>query len=473
MTFDLIAVGGGFAGLTAGVRAAELGLSAAILERGTGEHYMCNSRVCTGVTHVSFLHPDTPGDTLYDAIRNAAAGTAREDLAKCFADNAGRVLAWLGEHGAEFVDAPHRKDGPPMLAPAREFRPGLDWENSGPNRFLKELRRRFEAAGGTMLTGTEAVSLIVTDGACTGVNVIGPSGAERLEARAVVLADGGFQAGREAVGRHITPRPDRIRQRNVETGIGDGLRMAGEAGADLVELDMFYGHVLSRDAMTNEGLWPYPQLDALCAGAVVVDANGRRFADEGLGGISLVNAIVRLDDPLGAVVVFDAQGWEDAKSADIVPPNPSLAEVGGTILEADSIGHLAALAGLDGVALADTIATHNDAVENGAVDRLDPPRTTSPHEAKPVLNPPFRAIPLCAGITVTMGGVAVDGAARALRPDDSTIPGLYAAGSTAAGVEGGPRAGYVGGLISAFLLGLVAAESVAAESAAADLGAAR
>ncbi|NQU71413.1 MAG: FAD-binding protein, partial [Rhodospirillales bacterium] len=74
-------------------------------------------------------------------------------------------------------------------------------------------------------------------------------------------------------------------------------------------------------------------------------------------------------------------------------------------------------------------------------------------------------IPLCAGITVTMGGVAVDGSARVIRPDDTPIAGLYAAGSTVGGIEGGPRAGYVGGLISAFLLGLVAAES-----AAADLG---
>ena len=465
MTFDLIAVGGGFAGLTAAVRAAELGLDVAVLERGAGEHYMCNSRVSTGVTHVAFLHPATPQDTLYDEIQNAAAGTAREDLARSFAANAGRTLTWLGEHGAEFTDAPHRYAGPPMLAPGREIRAGLDWENSGPNLFLKELRRRLEAAGGTMLTGTEAVSLAMADGACAGVEIVGPSGDERLGARAVVLADGGFQAGRELIGIHLTPHPERIRQRNVETGIGDGLRMAGQAGAALVGLETFYGHVLSRDAMTNEGLWPYPQLDALCAGAVVVDAGARRFADEGLGGISLVNAIARLDDPLGAVVAFDARAWEDARSEDIVPPNPSLVEAGGTVLEAASLEELAALAGLDPAALADTVAAYNGAVDNGTLDRLDPPRTTAPHEAKPIVRPPFRAIPLCAGITVTMGGIAVDGAARVMRPDDTPIGGLYAAGSTVGGIEGGPRAGYVGGLIKAFLLGLVAAET-----AAADLG---
>ncbi len=467
MTFDLVAVGGGFAGLVAAVRAAELGLAAAVVERGTGEHYMCNSRVCTGVTHVGFLHPDEVPDTLYDRIQDAAGGTAREDLARSFAANAGRTLAWLRDHGAEFTDAPHRYKGPPMLAPGRVIRAGLDWERSGPNLFLKELRRRLEAAGGKLLTGTEAVSLAMADGACAGVDVVGPSGAERLDARAVVLADGGFQAGREALRRHITRSPDRLRQRNVETGIGDALRMAEQAGAALVGLDLFYGHVLSLDAMTNEGLWPYPQLDALCAGAVVVDGAARRFADEGLGGIWLVNAIARLDDPLGAVVVFDAAAWEDAREADIVPPNPSLAEAGGTVLEAASLDGLAAKAGLDATALAHTVATHNGAIDNDSLAGLDPPRTTATYEAKPIARPPFRAIPLCAGITVTMGGIAVDGAARVVRVDDTPIPGLYAAGSCVGGIEGGPRAGYVGGLIKAFLLGLVAAETAAGEIGAA------
>ncbi len=225
--------------------------------------------------------------------------------------------------------------------------------------------------------------------------------------------------------------------------------------------DMFYGHPLSRDAMTNEGLWPYPQVDALCAGAVVVDANARRFTDEGLGGISLVNAIARLDDPLGATVVFDAAAWEGAKSADIVPPNPSLAEAGGTVLAAASLDDLAVKAGLDRDGLARTVAAYNAAVDAQALADLDPPRTTATYAAHPVERPPFHAIPLCAGITVTMGGIAVDGAARVVRPDDTPIPGLFAAGSCVGGIEGGMRAGYVGGLIKAFVLGLVAAETAA------------
>ena len=461
MTFDLIAVGGGFAGLTAAVRATELGLRAAVVERGAGEHYLCNSRVCTGVVHIAFLDPATDEDTLYRQIQRATGNSARDDLARTFAVNGGRTLDWLADKGAKFGDAPHRYRGPPMLMPARALRAGLDWEESAPNLLLKELRSRFEKAGGTMRCETEAISLLMEDGACTGLEVESASGRERLLSRTVVLADGGFQANRERLGRHITARPEQIRQRNVETGIGAGMRMAEEAGAALVGLDKFYGHVLSRDVMTNEMLWPYPQLDALCAASVVVDANARRFADEGHGGIALTNVIAGLDQPLGAFVVFDADAWEEAKTEDIVPPNPSLIENGGTVFEAPSIEALAEAAGLDRDTLTKTVSDYNDAVAAETLASLSPARTSDVYQANPIRRPPFRAIPICAGITVTMGGIAVDGAAQVVRPDDTPIPGLYAAGSSVGGIEGGPRAGYVGGLIKAFLLGLVAAESVA------------
>ena len=79
----------------------------------------------------------------------------------------------------------------------------------------------------------------------------------------------------------------------------------------------------------------------------------------------------------------------------------------------------------------------------------------------PVAKPPFYAIPLCTGITGSMGGVVIDVGCRALRANGEAIRGLYAAGSTVAGLEGGPNAVYMGGLSKAFILGLLAAETIA------------
>jgi heterodisulfide reductase subunit A-like polyferredoxin len=43
MHFDLVAIGGGFAGLCAAVRGAELGLHSAVIEAGSDDGYLCSS----------------------------------------------------------------------------------------------------------------------------------------------------------------------------------------------------------------------------------------------------------------------------------------------------------------------------------------------------------------------------------------------------------------------------------------------
>lgn len=462
MDYDVVVVGAGFAGLTAATRAAELGLRVAVLERGEGPDYWCNSRVSTGVYHIASM-PETAGEeALFERVMRRTGNEARPGPARTIAADSPRVKDWLVAQGAVFEPYYRQPSELTMLAPARKMHAGLDWRGNGSDHLLRLLGGRFGVLGGRISPATAAKRLVMENGACAGV--IAEEGGAEVEflAGAVVLADGGFQASPDLVAKYIMPKPDRLRQRNTETGVGDGLRMAEEAGAALVGLDKFYGHILSRDAMENEGLWPYPQLDVISATGILVDGSGRRFADEGLGGIYLANAIAALDDPLSAVAVFDRTVWDEARHADVVPPNPALEEAGGTVLHADDLGSLARLAGLPEEALQSTVAGFNKAVSSGGAANLAPARTADVFPARPIEQPPFHAIPVCAGITVTMGGVAIDESARVVRPDGAPIPGLFAAGSTVGGVEGGPNAGYVGGLIKAFVFGHRAAETIAA-----------
>ena len=55
----------------------------------------------------------------------------------------------------------------------------------------------------------------------------------------------------------------------------------------------------------------------------------------------------------------------------------------------------------------------------------------------------------------------VDRNGAVLGRNDTPVPGLFAAGSTVGGLDGGPNAGYVGGLIKA-TIALRAAEAIAA-----------
>jgi hypothetical protein len=71
------------------------------------------------------------------------------------------------------------------------------------------------------------------------------------------------------------------------------------------------------------------------------------------------------------------------------------------------------------------------------------------------------AVHVAAGVTHTIGGLRVDPDARVLGPDGAPIDGIWAVGVDAGGVATG---GYSSGLAQALVLGLAAAESIAAGS---------
>ncbi len=330
---------------------------------------------------------------------------------------------------------------------------------------LRTMRANLEARGGTLRERTTAVELMMRDGACVGVVAEIDGHRIELAAEAVVLADGGFQGNLEMVGRHISPRPERLRQRGAGTGNGDGIRMAQAAGAQLVGMNFCYGHVLHRDAMTNPNLWPYPIMDHVAAASIVVDGSGRRFMDEGLGGVSMTNGIAGLNDPLSSFAIFDEAIWNGPARDFILSANPNLQVAGGALVSASDLASLATAAGLPATALAETVAAYNRAVDEGTTDRLEQPRTASAYRPWPIRVAPFHAAPLAAGITYTMGGIAIDTASRALDTEGRPIPGLYAAGCTTGGLEGGTNAGYVGGLVKSGVSALRAAESIAGSRA--------
>jgi fumarate reductase flavoprotein subunit len=74
------------------------------------------------------------------------------------------------------------------------------------------------------------------------------------------------------------------------------------------------------------------------------------------------------------------------------------------------------------------------------------------------------------GITYTMGGIATDSSARVRHESGVVIPGLYAAGSTTGGFEGGPESVYLGGLAKAAIFGLRAGQFAVTDRSAPAAG---
>jgi fumarate reductase flavoprotein subunit len=455
-TYDVIVIGAGIAGLIAANRAAQLGKHVIVLEKSTEEKYLCNSRYTYGTFHIHYTDVGADENALYDKIQACTEGFARQDLARAVAKNGRRLMQWLKSENVALVRLDNYQTN--VLAPAWRKGFGLTWQGYGGDAALQRLETNFRNRQGRILRGTRATALKAGK-----AGIVVETGGAALQAQAVVIADGGFQANLDLIRAHITPAADKLLQRNGGTATGDGLRMAQALGAQIADLHNFYGHLHSRDAMNTTRLWPRPYADELAASGIVIDQTGRRVADEGLGGVWLSNAIARLPDPLGTTIIFDQPIWDGPGRNHVQPPNPLVEQAGGTLHRADTLVELAAMAGVAPNALEETVAQYNAALDGGTLNNLSPPRSEQ-NKPWPIRTPPFYAMPICTAITNTMGGIVVDADGRVLDQSDRPIPGLYAAGSTIGGLNGGPHAGYVGGLINA-TMGLLAAEKIAALAA--------
>ena len=456
---DMIVIGAGIAGLVAANRAAQLGKRVVVLEKGREEKYLCNSRYTYGTFHINFTDVGADEDALFGRIEACSEGFARKDLARAVAKDGRRLMQWLRSEGVDLVDLGGYQTN--VLAPPWRKGFGLTWRGYAGDVALARLEQNLRQRQGRILRGTRACALTLAAGAIE-VAADEAAGAAKFNAASVVIADGGFQASFDLIRAHIASAPEKLLARNGGTATGDGLRMAQAVGAASTGLDMFYGHLHSRDAMNTERLWPRPYADEIAAAGIVIDADGRRFADEGLGGIYLSNAVARLPDPLGATIVFDQAVWDGPPGrGHAQPPNPLLLEAGGTLHRAGTIAELAGLIGIAPQRLEELVREYNAAVDAGTLHMLSPPRRSDRYRAWPIGTAPFYAMPICAAITNTMGGIVVDGNGAVLDRSDTPLPGLFAAGSTVGGLDGGPNAGYVGGLIKA-TIAMRAAEAIAA-----------
>lgn len=465
---DVVVVGAGIAGLVTALRLAEQGIQALVLEQGVGEKYPCNTRMAGGAFHVA--HQDVADDpnVIHAAIERRTKDSARADLVHALAFDVAGATQWLKTKGIRFIKVGHEPYRKHTLAPPIAIRGRQYWEGRGGDVLLRTLEAGFLKSGGKIVRGTRARRLAMRDGVCIGVQAEQGETALDIFARAVVICDGGFHSNMDLLRAHISPAPEKLKQRNAGTGGGDGLVMARNAGAQLTGLNRFYGHVLAREAIGNDDLSPFPMLDLVSSAGIVVNATARRFVDEGLGGVTIANAIAAQDDPLGATAIFDADIWNGPGREYLISANPTLTSNGGTLYSAASIRDLAGQIGLSADLLEQTVLQYNSAIADDTLDGLVPRRSGKTYRAWRIQSAPFHAVKLCAGITYTMGGIAIDAQARAMDLQNKPIQGLYAAGCAAGGLEGGgseDQVAYIGGLARSTVFALRAANDIGGAAA--------
>jgi succinate dehydrogenase/fumarate reductase flavoprotein subunit len=288
-----------------------------------------------------------------------------------------------------------------------------------------------------------ARELIMRDGRVAGVRIERDGRHIDIAARAVVLASGGFEWNDGLRAVHLAGPVDHANSPRANEG--DGLLMAMSAGAALANMDEVWGSpavAVPDEEYDGAPLRRLAVAERSCPHSIMVNASGKRFANEGESYNELGK---KLGQPgnLPCWVIFDGQYREKYPFLTVMPgdPDPEWLDRAGTLED------LARLVGIDSNGLRSTVERWNShAREGGDPDfgrHRSPIDFEAPHASMGTIErPPFFALPIYQGTLGTKGGPVTDGRGRVLDDDGRAIDGLYAAGNVMASVAG---AGYYGG----------------------------
>lgn len=425
MTYDLVVIGCGAAGLAAAVAYADLvGREAriAVLERAARDGRGGATRWTSSWFRMTVDRRLDPA--FVETMARVSGGNADLEYCRVYASEVPDTFAFLDRHAVPWIyfDQPFAN---------RNTGGGLGMPVPGGVTIVDTLAKVIdELPHARIHYETEAVSLRTDSGGRVGgVRVRGPDGERDLAAHAVVIACGGFEGAPDMLNEHLGPRgaslpliaPTLVNNR------GDGIRLTAPLGAALAgQFDMFHGEPVDpRSSKPDAVVYAYPF-------GIVVNRHAQRFFDEGAD--SFDATFERLGYEIWANQ--DQEAYFVAEKAILDWPHvANIILTDQPPIEAETIEELAQKLGLDATALEATVSRYNAAIRPGLTDRrirdgkaalgIEPPKS---NWATPISTAPFIGYPLTCAITFTFGGIRSDARARVLRRDGSAIVGLYAAG---------------------------------------------
>ena len=363
------------------------------------------------------------------------------DLVKTLCENSAAGIDWLDTIGAQLHDvasfggASVKRIHRPVDAEGKTISVG--------SYIVPVLESACEERGIEILFNTTATALRQDEnGNVTGVEGVTKDGANVIvEAKAVVLATGGFGANLEMVASY-KPELKGFMTTNAAGAQGQGIAMAQAVGAATVDMDQIQIHPtvqFDTAALITEGLRG--------DGAILVNAEGKRFTDE-VGTRDVVSAAEIAQPGSYSWLVVD-QAMVDASSviAGYITK--------GLTVSGEDYAALAEAMGVDAETFTATMEAWNACVESKTDEEFG--RTSF---ANPLNTAPYYAIKVTAGIHHTMGGLKINTSTEVLNEADEAIPGLFAAGEVTGGVHGANRLG--GNAVADFIVfGRIAGASAA------------
>ena len=490
-TCDVVIVGAGGAGMSAALQAIDSGVESVIVVEAAGSTGGNSSRATGGMNAAKTAAQDE--NAWKDATTTAVEATIAKAKAAAYADKIADLIAKVEEQFEAYKANPVGyfdsvelfaldtmvggygiNDLDLVMTMAGNSAEAIDWlatknahlvsVGSFGGASVMRIHRALTAEGKTTPVGaylvkvltaeveavekidlrlnTKATEIVMTEGKVTGVKVTTENGDYTINAKAVILATGGFGADLERVASQKPEREGCVTT-NAPTIMGQGIDMAVAIGAATVDMEQIQIHpsvYTETSALITEGIRG--------DGAILVNQAGKRFVNE-LETRDVVSAAELAQEGGYAWTIVD-QKMMDASATYNGYYTKGFAVKGETVAE------LAAAMGTDAAVLEETLNTWNAAVaaQNDAeFGRLS--------FANPLDTAPYYAVKVAPGIHHCMGGLKINTAAEVLTEAGEAIPGLFAAGEVTGGVHGGNRLGG-NAVCDIVVYGRIAAQNAAA-----------
>lgn len=422
--YDVVIIGSGGTGLSAAIQANELGMKVAVLEKEKelgGNTNRASSGMNAAETNVQLHHGviDNVADFYHETYKDGGRLNDK-DMLGYFVYHTAPAIDWLADHDIKLDDititggmSKKRTHRPASMAPIGGF-------------LVKSLLEVVAQEDIPVFNKTKVTKLRRTDdGRVNGVEVNADGIIKVINAKAVILATGGFGASKEYIKR-FRPDLESYKTTNQPGATGDGLKLAENIGAELMQMNLVQVH----PTVQQDNPHVYLIGEAVRGeGAIMVNGEGKRFVNELNTRKICANAITALPEH-SAYLIFD-QGIRDHVKA------IEFYDKVGLVVHGETIEDLAKQINVDPSNLKQTVTTWNQAVENH--DDAEFGRTTGMDRG--ITKPGFFAIHIAPAIHYTMGGIHITPKTQVLDGNGDIIKGLFAAGEVAGGLHGNNRVG--------------------------------
>ncbi len=404
---DVVVIGAGIAGLSAAIEAKEAGANVIILEklaRMGGSSVTAGGIVYATNSPLNGSYDNDPAD-MVAYYQQRANSLADEALLTYGAEHSGETIQWLMDQGVEF-----KEDVVPTgLSPAKR----AHYAAQGGPGVINPLKEKVKKLGIPVYLETPATELITdASGAITGVKAESKYASYTINAKAVVMATGGFDASQEMKALYA-PDAESAACMSSVGNTGEGIVMGEKAGA----ATLFPGGVIGFRAV-NPSI-PYSRgINGLVwAGTLAVTDEGVRFTNE------------TADYPVFFTKMLET-GREDfyfifdSNAAELC----DVAVAQGMGFKADTIEDLAAAAGMDAATLKATFDRYQELAAAGKDEDFGK-ASIVPLSAEG----PYYAVRFKKATIGSFGGLVINTKSEVLSKNGTAIPGFYAAGECANG----------------------------------------